>query len=370
MSSMTKIAVRTASVSYEVEIGVGLLAQVGARVDALLGGGLTAGKQKAFVVTSPEIWKLWGETLERGFRAPLTKLSVPAGEQYKRMATVERLLEELAAAGADRDSILIAFGGGVIGDMTGFLAATYMRGIQYVQVPTTALAQIDSSIGGKTGVNLAAGKNLAGAFYHPLAVYADIEVLKTLPAAELRAGLQEAVKAGIIRDRALFDFMDAQSTAVLAGDAAALSRVVADSVRMKAEVVSADERESGERRILNFGHTIGHALEAETNYRRLLHGEAVGWGMIAASVIGKEMQVTDAATAQRIIALVQAYGPLPKVNVDGRRILKRLLADKKTVGGVPHFVLASGIGKVDVVNNVPARCVVRAVREINSQSKA
>ena len=364
MSSMTKIAVRTASVSYEVEIGVGLLAQVGARVDALLGGGLTAGKQKAFVVTSPEIWKLWGETLERGFRAPLTKLSVPAGEQYKRMATVERLLEELAAAGADRDSILIAFGGGVIGDMTGFLAATYMRGIRYVQVPTTALAQIDSSIGGKTGVNLAAGKNLAGAFYHPLAVYADIDVLKTLPATELRAGLQEAVKAGIIRDRALFDFMDTQSAAVLAGDAAALTRVIADSVRMKAEVVSADEREGGLRMILNLGHTLGHAIEAATGYKQLLHGEAVAWGMIAAIGIAQRRGLVSSDEAARMERVIRAYGPLHGFSASAEDLVALTAKDKKNRSGARSFVLPRGIGDAVVVKDVSEAELLAAAREM------
>jgi 3-dehydroquinate synthase len=254
------------SSTYEVEIGSDLLPHIGARVDALLNGGLSAGKQRVFVVTSPEIWKLHGERLVSGFPSAPVLLSVPAGEQHKRLATVERLAEEMAQHHADRDSVLLAFGGGVIGDMTGFLAAMYMRGIRYVQVPTTLLAQVDSSIGGKTGVNLAAGKNLAGAFHHPLAVYADTGVLSTLPPAELRAGLQESVKAGIIRDRALFDFLDIESAAVLHGDRDALTRVVADSVRVKADVVSADEREMGLRMILNLGHTLGHAIEAATQY--------------------------------------------------------------------------------------------------------
>ena len=352
MSATTKIAVKTASASYEVEIGAGLLAHVGARVDTLLGGGLASGKQRAFVVTSPEIWTRWGETLERGFPAPLTMLSVLAGEQHKRMATVERLLEELAGAGADRDSILLAFGGGVIGDMTGFLAATYMRGIRYVQVPTTALAQIDSSIGGKTGVNLAAGKNLAGAFYHPLAVYADIDVLKTLPAAELRAGLQEAVKAGIIRDRTLFDFMDTQSAAVLAGDATALTRVIADSVRMKAEVVSADEREGGLRMILNLGHTLGHAIEAATGYKQLLHGEAVAWGMLAAVAIAKRRGLVTVAEHDRVEHVVKLYGPLKRFQADAAQLVALTAKDKKNRGGDRSFVLPRGIGDAVVVKDV------------------
>jgi 3-dehydroquinate synthase len=352
MSSTTKIAVTAGSASYDVEIGSGLMPLVGARVDALLQGGLAAGRQRAFVVSSPEIWRLWGERLQSGFPAALTVLSVPPGEQHKRLGTVERLLEELAAAGADRDSVLIAFGGGVIGDMTGFLAATYMRGIRYVQVPTTALAQIDSSIGGKTGVNLAAGKNLAGAFYHPLAVYADIDVLQTLPAAELRAGLQEAVKAGVIRDHALFEFMEHESAAVLAGDAAALTRVVADSVRMKAEVVSADEREGGLRMILNLGHTLGHAIEAATGYTQLLHGEAVAWGMLAAAAIAKRRGLVTVAEHDRVEQVVKLYGPLKRFQADAAQLVALTAKDKKNRSGDRSFVLPRGIGDAVVVKDV------------------
>src|ERR1700722_16532803 len=298
------IPVTTASAAYTVEIGTGLLPQVGARLDALLSGRLVSGKQKLFVVTSPEIWKLHGPLLLSGLPHPPALLEVPAGEQYKRLATVESLLETLAEQGADRDSVLLAFGGGVIGDMTGFLAAIYMRGIRYAGVPTTALAQIDSSLGGKTGVNLAAGKNLVGAFHHPIAVYADIATLATLPDAELRAGLQESVKAGIIRDRELFDFLERESAAVLARDTAALTRVIADSVRMKAEVVAADERESGLRMLLNLGHTLGHAIEAATEYKQLLHGEAVAWGMLAAIQIAAARGLITAGDSDRMQNLI------------------------------------------------------------------
>jgi 3-dehydroquinate synthase len=351
-TSTTKIAVTTLTASYQVEIGTGLLAQVGARVDALLGGGLTAGKQKVFVVTSPEIWRLWGETLVSGFPTEPKVLSVPAGEEHKRLSTVERLLEELAAGGADRDSVLIAFGGGVLGDMTGFLAATYMRGIRYVQVPTTLLAQVDSSVGGKTGVNLAAGKNLVGAFYHPLAVYADIDTLATLPAAELRAGLQESVKAGIIRDRALFEFMEAESERVLAGDQAALLRVVADSVQMKADVVHADEREGGLRMILNLGHTLGHAIEAATGYKSLLHGEAVAWGMLAAAAIAKRRGLVSVEEHDRVERVVKMYGPLKRFEAEPAQLVALTAKDKKNRSGTRQFVLPRGIGDAVVVKDV------------------
>ncbi len=194
----------------------------------------------------------------------------------------------MAQAGGDRGSLLIAFGGGIVGDVGGFLASIFMRGIPYMQVPTTFLAQVDSSVGGKTGVNLPEGKNLVGSFHHPLAVFADIGVLGTLPDRELRAGLMESVKAGIIRDRALVRFMEEHADEVLGRDRKALEKVIAASIRMKAGVVNQDERESGLRMILNFGHTVGHALEQATGYKTLLHGEAVGWGMVAALYLARE----------------------------------------------------------------------------------
>jgi len=370
--STTTIPVSIPSASYEVEIGSGLLAEVGDRLDVLLNGGLTRGKQRAFIVTSPEIWRLHGEKLLAGLpfspAGPPRVLQVPAGEQHKRLSTIERLLEELAAAHADRDSVLIAFGGGVIGDVTGFLAASYMRGIRYVQVPTTALAQIDSSVGGKTGVNLAAGKNLVGAFHHPLAVFADIDTLSTLPSAELRAGLQEAVKAGIIRDRALFEFMEDNATAILATDAAALTEVIADSVRMKAAVVAADERETGERMLLNLGHTLGHAIEAATEYKQLLHGEAVAWGLLAAIGIAEHRSLITAADAVRMTHLVKAYGPLKPFTADPEQLVALTAKDKKNRSGNRNYVLPTAIGNATVVRDVSEAELLEASQAIMAEA--
>ncbi len=363
------IAVRTASFAYDVEIGAGLVELVGERVDALLAGGIAAGRQRAFVVTSAEIDRLWGKQLVAGFPAPLTKLMVPAGEEHKRLTTVERLVEELAQHGADRDSVLIAFGGGVIGDMTGFVAAMYMRGIRYVGVPTTLLAQVDSSLGGKTGVNLAAGKNLVGAFHHPLAVYSDTAVLATLPAAELRAGLQESVKAGIIRDRSLFDLLDEESAAVLAGDREALTRVVAASVRVKADVVNADERELGVRMILNLGHTLGHAIEAATGYKQLLHGEAVAWGMIAAVGIAAKRGTVSAAEAERMERVIRAYGPMRGFIADAGELVALTAKDKKNRSGARSFVLPVGIGDAVVVKDVSEAELMVAATGIVAEAK-
>ena len=366
----TLIAVRTPSAQYEVEIGAGLVGLVGERVDALLAGGIRAGKQRAFVVTSPEIDRLWGEQLAAGFPAPVTRLMVPAGEEHKRLATVERLAEELAQHGADRDSVLVAFGGGVIGDMTGLVAAMYMRGIRYVGVPTTLLAQVDSSLGGKTGVNLAAGKNLVGEFYHPLAVYADTTTLGTLPKAELRAGLQESVKAGIIYDSELFDFMESESAAVLAGEGEALTRVVAASVRVKAEVVSADEREGGLRMILNLGHTLGHAIEVATGYKQLLHGQAVAWGMIAAVGIAARRGMVSADDAARMERVVRAYGPMRGFVADAAELVALTAKDKKNRSGARSFVLPVRIGEAVVVKDVSEAELVVGAEGMVAEAKA
>jgi 3-dehydroquinate synthase len=328
-------------------------------------------ESRVFAVTSPLIRKHWGAALQKSLSRAGRKLEIlemPDGERSKKLSQLEKLAMKLVKRGADRHSVILALGGGVVGDVAGFLASVFMRGVPVVQIPTTLLAQVDSAIGGKTGVNLASGKNLVGTFHQPLAVLVDPDVLATLPEREYRSGLYEAMKYGVIRNPAIFALMESERDALLRRDGALLEKLIAECIRVKAEVVSADERESGERRILNFGHTIGHALEAETGYRKLLHGEAVGWGMIAATLIGYALDVTDSLTAQRISAAVLAYGPLPKFKAQGSRILKRLLADKKTIGGVPHFVLASTIGKVEVVNSVPPRVIVGAIEEAKALS--
>jgi len=337
-------------------------------VDALLKGGLRTGRQRAFIVSSPEILKLWGYELLHGFAATPATLVVPSGESHKRLATVERLLEELAEAGADRDSVLVAFGGGVLGDMTGFLAAIYMRGIRYVQVPTTLLAQVDSSIGGKTGVNLAAGKNLAGAFHHPLAVYADVSTLATLPPDELRAGLQESIKAGIIRDAELFALLEREHEPILAGDSQILANVVAASVRVKADVVNADERESGLRMILNLGHTLGHAIEVATEYKQLLHGEAVAWGMLAAIRIAAARGLITAVDSDRMQSLIRAYGPMKMFHADAAHLVALTAKDKKNRSGARSFVLPTGIGSVTIVRDVSERELLDAANAVVSEA--
>jgi 3-dehydroquinate synthase len=342
------ISLKTPSASYDITISRGLVRTLGPRIKKL-----KAGKPyRPFVITSPEIWALWGETLLESFAEQPTVLFLPSGESHKRLRSIESLSEQLAEAGADRDALLIAFGGGVIGDVGGFLAAIYMRGVPYIQVPTTLLAQVDSSVGGKTGVNLAAGKNLVGSFHHPLAVFADTDMLGTLQGAELRAGLQESIKAGIIRDARLFAYLEKNADAVLSGDVKALTQVVAASVRVKADVVANDERESGLRMILNYGHTLGHAIEAATRYKQLLHGEAVGWGSIAATSLGLMRGMISESQAERVVNLILRYGPLSSFKTTAEKLVALTASDKKNRSGTLSFILPTGIGSVKIVRDV------------------
>jgi 3-dehydroquinate synthase len=258
--------------------------------------------------------------------------------------------------------MVIAYGGGIVNDMGGFLAAIFMRGIPVVQIPTTLLAQVDAAIGGKTGVNLLGGKNLLGSFHQPLAVLIDPALLDTLPDREYRAGLYEIIKAGIIREVGLFEFLEDCSAEVLAREPDAVDRIVADSVRMKAEVVSADEREGDLRRILNFGHTFGHALEAETHYTRFLHGEAVSWGMRAATYLAEKLEMITPSETAAITGVLDDYGPIPKCDRIGRTELQiRLLRDKKTIQNRIHFVLPVRIGEVVVRSDVSIAAVQHAI---------
>lgn len=359
---MQTIRVETASAKYDVYAGSGLLETLAPRIERAVG----RLPRRVFVLTSPEIWALWGEafcaSFEKAKIGPPIALFLPAGEPHKTMKNVERLLREMIRAGGDRGSFLIAFGGGIVGDVGGFVAAIFMRGIPYVQAPTTFLAQVDSSVGGKVGVNLPEGKNLVGNFLQPCAVFADIAVLGTLPDRELRAGLMESVKAGIIRDRALVRFMEEHADAILRREPKALERVIAASVRMKADVVSRDEREGGLRMILNFGHTVGHALEQATRYKAMLHGEAVAWGMVAALAVARRRGTITGSQMERLEKLVYRYGPLPKLNVSAARVLAATGSDKKNVGGVRRFVLPIGIGDAGVVEDVTAAEIEAAVK--------
>jgi len=319
---------------------------------------------KVFVVSTPDVWQHQGAALSRGLEGiHYETLFLPGGEERKRLEPLETLAEDMVRRGGDRTSIVIAFGGGIVNDMAGFLAAIFMRGIPVVQIPTTLLAQVDASIGGKTGVNLVSGKNLIGSFHQPLAVLIDPAVLDTLSDREYRAGLYEIVKAGIIRETDLFAYLAEHSDDVLARRPAAVDRIIADSVRMKCEVVSSDEREGDLRRILNFGHTFGHALEAETGYTRFLHGEAVAWGMRAAVYLAERTGHLSAEDSVEILELVDGYGPIPPLGgISAENLLARLVHDKKTVQGKVHFILPVRIGEVTVVSGIEPKVVDNAIR--------
>lgn len=337
--------VATPSRRYGVTIGYDVLDRVHQLLD-------TAGTPpRRFVVSSPHVWRLHGERLAgAGMGEPIL---VPDGERAKQLQTVSRIYEVLIRAGADRSSTLVTFGGGVIGDMAGFAAATYLRGIPLVHIPTTLLAQVDSSIGGKVGVNHALGKNLIGAFHQPHAVVVDPSVLSTLPRREFRAGLYEIIKYGMTSSSSLFEKVARQRTTVFAREPDTIVPIIVESCQIKARVVEADERESGGRRILNFGHTAGHALEAVTRYRRYRHGEAVAYGMLVAATLGV-MRGALAERDQRALAdLVASLGPLPQIaDVSVAQILEAMRHDKKVVAGRLHFVLPTSIGSTAIVDDV------------------
>lgn len=364
---MISVPVATPSRSYEVLIGSGLLARSGECLGKILEN------RRAFVVTVPPVRRRWAKVLLKSLSASGIEtdlLEMPDGERAKRIATLEKLADKLIKLGADRGATLIALGGGVVGDVTGFLASIYMRGVDVIQVPTTVLAQVDAAIGGKTGVNLVSGKNLLGTFHQPRAVLVDPSVLQTLPSREYRAGLYESLKCGIIRDPGLFHLFEDRRREILDRNPAALEKVIADSVRLKASVVSADEREGGLRQVLNLGHTIGHALEAETRYTQLLHGEAVGWGIIAATHIALSVGKVDSVTAGRISNAVLGFGRLPGMHWQTANVMKRLRSDKKTRQGVVHFILPREIGKVEITADVPESAVRSALDEIRKLARS
>jgi 3-dehydroquinate synthase len=299
------------------------------------------------VVTSPRVWTAVGKRIQTGLRGMNAQVHrFNDAEAAKNLASVELIARGLVKAGADRRAAVIAVGGGVVGDVAGFAAASYLRGVVLVQVPTTLVAQTDSAIGGKTGVNLPEGKNLVGAFYPPKLVVVDTNTLETLPQREFRGGLAEVIKYGVIADAKLFAFLERNFEKVLARDARALEYLITRSAEIKAAVVSKDERESGLREILNFGHTFGHALESVTAYRKYQHGEAVAWGMVAAALYGHQTGVTPAGDAARIVSLVRRMGKLPEwPRVAAKRLIELMGSDKKARAGKLRLVLTSKIGK-------------------------
>jgi 3-dehydroquinate synthase len=362
------VRVALAARSYDIVIGRGMRRELGARCRTL---GLGT---RCAVITDANVAKRYAKDAvaslqQAGFNPAV--ITVPAGETAKSLKTVQRCYDQLAAHRLERKSFVVALGGGVVGDLAGFVAATYLRGVPFVQVPTTLLSQVDSSVGGKVGVNLDAGKNLVGAFYQPRVVLCDLDALKTLPARELRAGLAEVIKYGIIYDAGLFTQLERDLPKLLKLEAKTLAEVVARCCEIKAEVVGQDETESGLRAILNFGHTIGHGLEAISRYGKYLHGEAISIGQVAAAEISGVLNGLPQNDVARIADVFRRAGLPVSVELDSRdqaKLFAAIRLDKKVSGGEIKFVLAERIGKVVWGQNVPED-LIRETLQKNSAAR-
>lgn len=347
--------------SYAIQIGAGLLTGLGKKCARL-----NLGRRCAIISdrnVAPHYSRVVRNSLaDAGFQTEV--IVVQAGETAKSLKTVGRCYDQLAATRLERRSFIIALGGGVVGDLAGFVAATYLRGIPFVQVPTTLLAQVDSSVGGKVGVNLKAGKNLVGAFYQPRLVLCDLETLSTLPEREYRAGLAEVIKYGIIYDRKLFTCLERDMPRLLARESKTLQKIVARCCEIKAAIVRQDEKESGLRAILNFGHTFGHALEAISHYGKYLHGEAIAIGQVAAARLSVQLAGLPPQNAERIVTLLERAGLPVHVNLSAAQKPKLRAAmqlDKKVSDGEVTFVLANRIGQVEIGRRVPGGPLARVL---------
>ena len=370
---MLRVDVQTGTHSYPIYIEHGLTAQLGRLIESsrLRSSGTAPGfgeaGQKAprqFFVSSPLVWKFHGKAMARAIPKTETIL-LSDGEKYKQLATVQRAYESLIKLEADRGASIIAVGGGVIGDMAGFVAATYLRGIKLVQVPTTLLAQVDSSIGGKVGVNHPLGKNLIGAFHQPALVAIDPSLLETLPRREFRSGLYEVIKYGMTSSRDLFERIDRDLDGIFARKPDSLVPIIGESCRIKAAVVGVDERESGPRRMLNFGHTAGHALESVTKYKRFRHGEAIAYGMLAAAEIAVARGAMPEADRHALGRTLMKLGPLPPVgDLSTKEVLSAMRHDKKVVNGTLHYVLCTGIGSWMTATDVTEDELAKALKKI------
>ena len=349
---------------YAVEIGAGHLAQLGPLLDRAGVG------RRRVLVSSPIVWKIHGEAAAAAL-PDVPVILVPDGERHKHLQSVSRIYDALVKQQIDRGAAVVGLGGGVIGDVTGFAAATYLRGIDMVHVPTTLLAQVDSAIGGKVGVNHPLGKNLIGAFHQPRLVVIDPLLVATLPRREFRAGLYEVVKYGMTSSRGLFDRVGRSVKDLFKRDPDVLQPVIAESCGIKADVVARDEREAGPRRVLNFGHTAGHALEAITKYKRFRHGEAVGYGMLVAAEVGVGRGRLAASDRDALATLIRRLGPLPSISDLGiAEMLEAMRRDKKVVDGRLHYVLATTVGEHAVVDDVSERELAEALRRVGFRDSA
>lgn len=354
---MRAVSVQLGSRSYAIKIAPSLLPTLGGECARLKLG------ERCAIITDKNAGKFFARTvfnsLARAGFSPLL-ITLAAGETAKNLRTVEKCYDELAAHRLERKSFIVALGGGVAGDLAGFVAATYLRGIPFVQLPTTLLAQVDSSVGGKTGVNLRAGKNLVGAFYQPRLVLCDMDTLKTLPEREFCAGLAEVIKYGIIYDAELFARLERDLPKILQRDEKVLAPIIARCCEIKAEVVSQDETESGRRAILNFGHTIGHAIENSFGYGKFLHGEAIAIGQVAEAKLSEKILGLPRDDAQRIETLFRQSGLPVQIKFNGaqrKKFFEAMRLDKKAKDGEVRFVLARRIGKVEFGQRVPAEAV-------------
>lgn len=353
---MTTIRVSLGNRSYPILVGRNLLPLAHEHVAA------ACSPTSVLIVTHPCLAALYAEPLICGLRDKgirTNTLLINPGEQNKTLRTVARIYDCLVTCGTDRSSAVLALGGGVLGDTAGFAAATYLRGIPFIQAPTTLLSQVDASVGGKTGVDLPQGKNLVGAFHQPRLVLIDTAVLQSLPARELRSGLAEVIKYGIICDSGFFDRLSLDMPRLIRKEEGALARVIVKSCRLKADVVRQDETEQGLRAILNFGHTVGHALESVTSYRKYKHGEAISIGMVSAALIGEQLNAAPSAVTQRIVQVLRSAS-LPVAfpgNIDITELLQAMGRDKKAVGGKLRFVLAPEIGRTIIYSEVPESAI-------------
>ena len=352
-----RVDVATPSRPYVITLGDGVLGRLTKLLDDV------KAPARRFVVSSPTVWRFHGQRFEKATKAE--PIIVPDGERYKQTPTVMRVYDALIKANAERSSTLITFGGGVIGDLAGYAAATYLRGIALVHVPTTLLAQVDSSIGGKVGVNHPLGKNLIGAFYQPHAVVVDPSVLGTLPRREFRAGLYEVIKYGMTSSPTLFERVAKEHRAIFDRQPDVLTSIIAEACGIKADVVSKDEKESGLRRILNFGHTAGHALESVTKYRRFRHGEAVGYGMLVAAELAVARGAMKESDRKALVDVIASLGPLPPIgDISMKEMLDAMKHDKKMIAGRLHFVLPTGIGSWAIVDDVTEKEVKKALSRL------
>ena len=353
------IRVQSAAGEYAVLCGAGILPDAADEIAKL--GEFSS----VHVLSSPKVWRAAGKAVKPAIPRESEKNVhlFDDAETKKNMSTVELICRKLTRAGADRKSLIVAVGGGVVGDVAGFVAASYLRGVALVHVPTTLVAQVDSSIGGKTGVNLPEGKNLVGAFYPPRFVLIDTDLLKTLPGRQFRSGVAEVIKYGVIADAELFAYLEQSMEKLLRHDRGALEYVIPRCVEIKADVVSRDERESGLREILNFGHTFGHALESVTKYRSYLHGEAVAWGIVAAALLGRELGITRNDDVSRVASLIRRIGKMPDWPRVGPKILiAAMLSDKKTRAGKLRFVVTPRIGEAYSSEAVSMEALERAMQ--------